>query len=104
MEHSQLSSTNSKIMPTVLAVIATIYGVSPIDLSPDIIPIVGWIDDIVILGGAYLNLAQAFTKDVNKNFAALLGIAKWIVWILGGIFILLSALVGISVYEVIKGL
>lgn len=33
----------------ILIVAAIIYTISPIDLIPDVIPIVGWLDDLAVL-------------------------------------------------------
>lgn len=40
-----------------LAVLAVIYAVSPIDLLPDVIPVVGWLDDGLVL---WFGLSQAW--------------------------------------------
>lgn len=37
---------------TVILVLALLYIISPIDLIPDVIPVVGWIDDLVVALGA----------------------------------------------------
>lgn len=44
-----------------------IYTISPIDIIPDILPIIGWVDDVLVdLIGFYM-LYQAITeKDVKK--------------------------------------
>jgi uncharacterized membrane protein YkvA (DUF1232 family) len=34
-----------------LPILALIYVLSPLDLLPDIIPVVGWIDDLIVAGG-----------------------------------------------------
>jgi uncharacterized membrane protein YkvA (DUF1232 family) len=39
----------AKIIGIIALIIAVIYLISPIDLIPDIIPIVGWIDDVIML-------------------------------------------------------
>lgn len=36
-----------KIIMIIFAVFLIFYIISPIDLIPDIIPVVGWIDDII---------------------------------------------------------
>jgi uncharacterized membrane protein YkvA (DUF1232 family) len=37
---------------TVILILALLYILSPIDLIPDVIPLVGWADDLVVGGGA----------------------------------------------------
>lgn len=37
-----------------LPVFAVIYVVSPLDVLPDIIPVAGWIDDLIVAGGLLL--------------------------------------------------
>ena len=41
----------------ILAVLAVVYAISPVDAVPDIIPIVGWLDDGLIL---WFGLSQAW--------------------------------------------
>lgn len=92
-------SKSNKIFPIVLAALGTLYGVSPIDILPDVIPVAGWIDDLVITGGTILNLVQSYVKDSNKFFATIIGFIKWILWILGGILIELVGLLGATIYN-----
>lgn len=42
---------NPKIIGIIIAIIVIIYVISPIDVIPDIIPIIGWIDDLIVLIG-----------------------------------------------------
>ena len=37
---------------SVVLILALLYIISPIDLIPDVIPVVGWIDDLVVALGA----------------------------------------------------
>ena len=39
-----------------LAVLAVVYAISPVDAVPDLIPIVGWLDDGLVL---WFGLSQA---------------------------------------------
>ena len=94
----QEKKTN-KIVPTIIAILAVVYGISPIDIIPDVIPVAGWIDDIVITGGSLLHLGQAFAKDTSKSLATIIGIVKWVLWILGGILIALIGLLGVAIYN-----
>ena len=94
----QEKKTN-KIVPTIIAILGVVYGISPIDIIPDVIPVAGWIDDIVITGGSLLHLGQAFAKDTSKSLATIIGIVKWVLWILGGILIALIGLLGVAIYN-----
>lgn len=97
----EITEKSNKITPIIIAILGVIYGVSPIDAIPDVIPVAGWTDDLVITGGALLNLAQAFVKDTNKSLAQIIGMFKWAVWILGGILIAVLAILGISIYNLV---
>lgn len=44
---------------TVILILALLYIVSPIDLIPDVIPVVGWADDLAVgIGAGALALAS----------------------------------------------
>jgi len=47
-----------KILGIILLIIAFIYLLSPIDLIPDIIPIIGWIDDAIFLIASIIILVK----------------------------------------------
>ena len=41
---------------------AVLYVISPVDLIPDVLPVIGWLDDVGVLG-----LALAFvTRDMAR--------------------------------------
>ncbi|WP_442856537.1 YkvA family protein [Alistipes sp. An66] len=44
-------------------VLAILYSLSPIDIAPDVLPIAGWADDILVLGTSALNLLQTYTQN-----------------------------------------
>lgn len=44
-----LKSKDTPILAKILAGIAVFYALSPIDLIPDFIPVLGYLDDIIIL-------------------------------------------------------
>ena len=50
----------------VFVVIAIIYDVCPVDMLPDITPIIGWLDDIALTIGALLNFYMQYRKRLNK--------------------------------------
>ena len=45
-----LKRANQKrsVLAVVPMIIAIVYGVSPVDLIPDILPLIGWVDDGVM--------------------------------------------------------
>lgn len=52
MSKNQLQPEETNKVPAIiLAILGFLYGVSPVDVLPDVIPFGGWIDDIVITGG-----------------------------------------------------
>jgi uncharacterized membrane protein YkvA (DUF1232 family) len=49
----------------VLASVA--YIVSPIDIAPDFIPVVGWIDDTIIIGMLVSELSQVVSSKLKER-------------------------------------
>ncbi len=47
-----------------LPILAIIYVLSPLDLLPDIIPVVGWVDDLIVAGGLLLLFFTLAPRDV----------------------------------------
>ena len=52
--------TKIKLLP----ILAIIYVLSPLDLLPDIIPVVGWVDDLIVAGGLLLLFFILAPRDV----------------------------------------
>lgn len=48
-----------------LALVAILYGVMPLDLIPDVIPVVGWLDDAGVLAA----VLAFIWRDVKKHAA-----------------------------------
>lgn len=44
-----LRKKETRLLPKVLAGVTIVYALSPIDLIPDFIPVVGYLDDIILL-------------------------------------------------------
>ncbi|MBR5895428.1 MAG: DUF1232 domain-containing protein [Akkermansia sp.] len=50
-----------------LAVLAVLYVLSPFDVLPDWLPLVGWLDDIGVLGGLVCILTNCFGKKSSSS-------------------------------------
>lgn len=90
------------IKPWIPLILALIYTVSPIDLVPDFIPIVGWLEDalLVIVGG--LNGIQNGVLEANSSLRTLIKYLKWGLLIIGGIAILIVVLLVVLVFKVVS--
>jgi len=91
------ASDFQKGLAVFLMVMSLLYTVSPIDLAPDAIPVIGWLDDVGFLITATMNLVQQFSKDQNSAMVKILKYAKWLMVIaallLGGLIAAIIALV-----------
>ncbi len=43
------------------------YLISPIDISPDVFPIVGWLDDTIVIGLLVAELSQIAKDKLQEN-------------------------------------
>ncbi len=77
------------------------YAFSPIDLIPDVIPILGYLDDLVLVPlGIILVLKMippAILAECREKAEALTGEGKPISWIAAGIIVAIWLLLGILV-------
>jgi uncharacterized membrane protein YkvA (DUF1232 family) len=77
------------------------YAFSPIDLIPDVIPILGYLDDLVLVPlGIILVLKMippAVLAECREKAEALTGEGKPISWIAAGIIVAIWLLLGILV-------
>ena len=95
------ASTLQKGLAVFLMIMSLLYTVSPVDLAPDAIPVVGWLDDVGFLVTATMNAVQQFTKDQNSAMVKILKYAKWFMVIavviaallLGGLIAAIVALI-----------
>lgn len=99
-EYNENQPASQGIKPWIPLILALIYTVSPIDLVPDFIPIVGWLEDalLVIVGG--LNGIQNGVLEANSSLRTLIKYLKWGLLIIGGIAILIVVLLVVLVFKV----
>jgi len=55
------------VIPFVLAGLALLYVISPIDAVPDMIPVLGWLDDILIGAGGITAAAWGAFKLMQQH-------------------------------------
>lgn len=80
---------------------ASLYSISPIDIVPDFIPLVGWADDILSLGTAGLNLIQSYTAESNAVLSSIVKMLKYICLIGGIIVVLVLSIIALLVYKIV---
>ena len=101
VENNKGASDFQKGLAVFLLILSLMYTVSPIDLAPDAIPVVGWLDDLGFLATATMNVMQQFAKDQNSAMVKILKYAKWFMVIavviaallLGGLIAAIVALI-----------
>lgn len=100
-ENKENQPASQGIKPWIPLILALIYTVSPIDLVPDFIPIVGWFEDalLVIVGG--LNGIQNGVLEANSSLRTLIKYLKWGLLIIGGIAILIVVLLVVLVFKTV---
>ncbi|TXJ42977.1 DUF1232 domain-containing protein [Brachyspira aalborgi] len=101
-EYNENQPASQGIKPWIPLILALIYTVSPIDLVPDFIPIVGWLEDalLVIVGG--LNGIQNGILEANSSLRTLIKYLKWGLLIIGGIAILIVVLLVVLVFKAVS--
>lgn len=101
-EYNENQPASQGIKPWIPLILALIYTVSPIDLVPDFIPIVGWFEDalLVIVGG--LNGIQNGVLETNSSLRTLIKYLKWGLLIIGGIAILIVVLLVVLIFKVVS--
>ncbi|TXJ40146.1 YkvA family protein [Brachyspira pilosicoli] len=91
----------SGIGPCIPLILAIIYTVSPVDLVPDVLPVVGWFEDALFLVVGGLNGVQNGLLDANSSLRGIVKFLKWGLLILGGIGILIVVLLVVLVFKAV---
>jgi hypothetical protein len=95
------ASNFQKGLAVFLLIVSALYTLSPIDLAPDAIPVVGWLDDLGVLSVATMNMVQQFAHDQNAVMVKILKYTKWLLIVatviaallLGGLIATIVALI-----------
>lgn len=54
-----LGARDAPILPRLVLLAALVYLVSPVDLVPDVVPILGWLDDLGVVSLAFFGALRA---------------------------------------------
>ena len=100
-EYNENQPASRGIKPWIPLILALIYTVSPIDLVPDFIPIVGWFEDALLLIVGGLNGIQNGVLEANSSLRTLIKYLKWGLLIIGGIAILIVVLLVVLVFKTV---
>lgn len=63
-----LKSKETPLLAKIFAVITVVYALSPIDLIPDFIPVLGYVDDIIILPALIALTIRLIPLDVFERY------------------------------------
>ena len=72
---------------------SVLYTILPIDIIPDI-PLIGWIDDFLLVSSAAFNVLQQETGVSNQFLARIARLLKWIMLGLCVLIFLVALLLG----------
>jgi hypothetical protein len=87
---------SKKIWAWIFLIVAIIYGISPIDLVPDV-SAVGLIDDIIIILSALINFVQQYFFQTNAKLNKWFQITKWGLLSFAILITLIALLMGVYV-------
>ena len=65
-----LKDKDTPVIAKMLAAIAVAYALSPVDLIPDFIPVLGYIDDVILLPTLVAITVKLIPKDVWARYQA----------------------------------
>lgn len=92
-ENIEKTNSSKKVWAWIWLIASIIYGVSPIDVSPDVAPVIGWLDDLLIFGAAATNFIQQQFFQGNDTLNKIFKIAKWILISLATLIFLIIILI-----------
>lgn len=81
-------------MAYILFAISILYAISPVDIVPDIAPVIGWFDDVVIAITGSLNLIQKTLVKGNQSLVTIIKFIKFGILGIGIIIVLLILILG----------
>ncbi len=62
-----LQSDKISVGAKAVVIAAILYAISPVDLVPDVIPVVGWLDDLAVIGLAFEYVRRSLKKAEENS-------------------------------------
>ena len=63
-----LKAKETPILAKILAFLTVVYALSPIDLVPDFIPVLGYLDDVIILPALVALTVKLIPKEIFEHY------------------------------------
>ena len=63
-----LKAKETPILAKIMAFLTVAYALSPVDLVPDIIPVLGYLDDVLILPALVALTVKLIPKDIFERY------------------------------------
>ena len=98
-EYNENKPASKGIKPWIPLILALIYTISPVDLVPDVIPVVGWLEDALLAIAGGLHGIQNGILSADSSLRTLIKYLKWGILIIGGIAILIVVLLVVLVFK-----
>ena len=97
------SSGLKKVIAVLAEILCVLYAASPVDLAPDVIPVVGWMDDLMINIAGLLNLFQVFASNAHPFLIKLVKYLKWFILLCAvGVALIFGGLISIIILLINK--
>lgn len=90
-----------QIISLLLLGASIIYDFLPVDLLPDM-PVVGWLDDVLVTSSAALNCVQQFSSEDNQLSQRILSWLKWACLLFAILIILVVLLLASTLMALMK--
>lgn len=100
-----LKAPRTPVLPKILTFLTISYAISPLDLIPDFFPILGYLDDIIILPAMiYLSIKlipnevmeycrqKELNTELNKKYGIFSTAIIMLIWIFLSVFIVLKVI------------
>ena len=100
-------SRSDKIRAVTGLVVIFAYIISPIDVIPDVVPLSGWLDDLIVvpLGFALMRLLTPGINIEEKKNRAEKGVRRvlfWVIFSLTVLALMILAWLGLLIYIIVR--